>query len=82
MANIRSTRSILISVTSAFLISGLAVAIAAAGGGRTDSSSRPDLFEVGRPFPPIVLPSAADGRPLSVADFRGRKTILHVFASW
>ncbi len=81
MTNIRPTRSTLISVTSALLISGLA-APAAAGGGANDSSSRPDLFEVGRPVPPIVLPAAADGRPLSLADFRGRKTILHVFASW
>ncbi len=82
MANIRSTRSILVSLVSALLISGLAATTVAADGDRTDSSSRPDLFEVGRPFPPIVLPSAADGRPLSLADFRGRKTILHVFASW
>ncbi len=82
MANIRSIRSILVSLVSVLFICGLAAPIAAADGGRTDSSSRPDLFEVGRPVPPIVLPSAADGRPLSLADFRGRKTILHVFASW
>ena len=42
----------------------------------------PTLFEVGRPFPDLALPDFADGRPRSIADFRGRKIILHVFASW
>ena len=41
----------------------------------------PNLQE-GRPFPNLVLPSMTDGRPTSIADFRGRKVILHVFASW
>ena len=45
-------------------------------------SSRPPLgFEVGKPFPALTLP-ALDGAPGSVADFRGKKLILHVFASW
>lgn len=39
-------------------------------------------FEVGRPFPDIVLPSLEDGRPTSIADFRGKKVVLHIFASW
>lgn len=39
-------------------------------------------FEVGRPFPDIVLPSAEDGSPMSIADFRGKRLVLHVFASW
>ena len=39
-------------------------------------------FEVGQPFPDLVLPSAEDGRPMSLADFRGQKLILHIFASW
>ena len=38
--------------------------------------------EVGRPFPDLVLPSVADGRPLRVSDFRGTKLALHLFASW
>ena len=36
----------------------------------------------GQPFPEIRLPAMRDGRPLSVADFRGSKLVLHVFASW
>ena len=36
----------------------------------------------GQPFPDLVLPSMTDGRPMSLSDFRGRKVILQVFASW
>jgi hypothetical protein len=39
-------------------------------------------LEVGEPFPDLVLPALDDGRPLSVAQFRGRRLILMVFASW
>lgn len=39
-------------------------------------------FRVGEPFPNLVLPSLADGKPLSLARFRGEKVILHIFASW
>lgn len=39
-------------------------------------------FRVGDRFPEVVLPSADDGRPMSLADFRGKKLILHIFASW
>jgi len=42
----------------------------------------PTGFEVGEPFPTLALPALEDGRPRSVADFRGEKLILHVFASW
>jgi hypothetical protein len=40
------------------------------------------VIEVGKPFPEIALPSLADGRMTSIADYRGRRVILHVFASW
>ena len=46
----------------------------------TVSGAEPPKFEVGQHFPDVVLPSAADGTPMSLAP--GRKTILHVFASW
>lgn len=42
----------------------------------------PQPFQVGTPFPALSLPSLEDGRPASIADFRGKKLILHVFASW
>ncbi len=41
-----------------------------------------DAFGIGRPFPGLTFPSAEDGRPMSLAQFRGRKVLLHVFASW
>ena len=37
---------------------------------------------VGEPFPALLLPSLADGSPLSIEQFRGRKVLLHQFASW
>ncbi len=39
-------------------------------------------FHEGQIFPTMVFPSLPDGQPGSVADFRGKKLILHIFASW
>ena len=39
-------------------------------------------FSAGEPFPDIVLPSLEDDSPTSISRFRGKKIILHVFASW
>ena len=39
-------------------------------------------LNVGDPFPQLFLPSLDDGRPMSIADFRGERVVLHVFASW
>ncbi len=39
-------------------------------------------FDVGDVFPDLVLPSLEDGTPMRLSDFRGRKVMLHVFASW
>ncbi|MFQ5430660.1 MAG: TlpA family protein disulfide reductase, partial [Phycisphaerae bacterium] len=38
-------------------------------------------LEVGQRFPDLVLPSLA-GEPLSISSFRGKKLIVHIFASW
>ena len=45
-------------------------------------AAAPPRIEVGQPFPDIVFPSLEHGEPLSIADFRGKKVLLHVFASW
>lgn len=45
-------------------------------------TNTPLKLEVGQPFPDIVLPNLADGRPGSIGQFRGRKLLLHIFASW
>ncbi len=46
------------------------------------AQAEPPKIELGKPFPDLLLPSMEDGSPTSIADFRGRKLILHVFASW
>ena len=56
-----------------------AVAISLAPGSAFAAAS--DLT-VGKPFPNLVLPALDGGRAMSIADFRGKKVILHVFASW
>ena len=58
------------------------IAIAAPSEARAQSSMPSHGFEVGTPFPTLSLPSLDDGRPASIADFRGQKVILHIFASW
>lgn len=63
------------SLIGTLTASSLMVASAAHG-------AAPPRIEVGQPFPEIVLPSLEDGAPMSIADFRGRKVLLHVFASW
>ncbi len=37
---------------------------------------------VGRPHPDFTLPNIADGRPVSLSQFRGRKVLLIHLASW
>ena len=42
----------------------------------------PHGFNAGEAFPTLALPSAADGRPVSLAAFRGKKVIVNIFGSW
>ncbi len=46
----------------------------------TDKAKALEL-EVGQAFPNILLPSLEGGSG-SIADFRGEKLILHIWASW
>ncbi len=39
-------------------------------------------IEVGRLFPSLLFPRLGGGEPASVDDYRGKKILLHVFASW
>jgi hypothetical protein len=50
--------------------------------GATVPQSDSVQFHEGQLFPATVFPSILDGRPRSIADFRGKKVILHIFASW
>ena len=47
-----------------------------------EPSANAPRIELGQPFPNLVLPAVEDGSPRAVADFRGQKLALHVFASW
>ena len=38
-------------------------------------------FETGEPFPDLVL-ATLDGEPASLTQYRGKKVVLHIFASW
>ncbi len=49
---------------------------------RVDAQAQAAGFEVGQPFPTLAFPALEDRRPRSIADFRGQKLILHIFASW
>ena len=62
-----------LSVSLLFLTLGSATAVASAA----EVKIRP-----GEAFPALVLPALDDARPLALADFRGRKVILQIFASW
>lgn len=42
----------------------------------------PQGFNVGEAFPTLALPSVANGRPVSLAEYRGKKVIINIFASW
>ena len=48
--------------------------VAAAGGPMGD-------IEVGKPFPALTF-ALADGGQWSIAEARGKRVVLHVFASW
>lgn len=55
----------------------------AACGSTVDVTAPADIaVEVGKPFPNLILPALEDGSPSSILQFRGKKTLLHVFASW
>ena len=74
----------MLRLPSALLVTGLAclVAIGVAGRAAAQQSQLPEAFRVGKPFPTLAFPSLETGRPASIADYRGERLILHVFASW
>ena len=38
--------------------------------------------KVGTPLPDFALPRIDNGEPVSLSDYRGRKVLLVMFASW
>ncbi len=39
-------------------------------------------IKIGQPVPDLTFRSMEDGSPMSIADFRGKKVVLQIFASW
>ena len=39
-------------------------------------------IKIGQPFPDLTFRSMEDGSPMTMADFRGKKVVLQIFASW
>ncbi|WP_326937884.1 TlpA disulfide reductase family protein [Frateuria sp. Soil773] len=68
---------------ASWLILGLAVLAAAAGGWLQHASrqSRAGTAVAGRPGPDLRLRDL-DGRPHRIADYRGRRVLLNLWASW
>lgn len=61
------------------LLAGIVVLAAGCGAAATPPAVG---LNPGDLFPPIMLPSLRDRKPMSLAEFRGKKVLLHIFASW
>jgi len=61
---------------------GTIVAAGAALAPCTGVAAASPAFEEGRPAPALALPRLDGSGMGSIADYRGRKVVLHVFASW
>jgi hypothetical protein len=58
-------------------------ALTACGPNTSEGGAAIDIgMEPGQTFPLLGLPGLGDGQPSSVRAFRGKKTLLHIFASW
>lgn len=61
----------------------LAFAIAIGPGSVASAQQEPAYRPaIGKMHPDFRLPSIADGKPLRLSDFRGKKILLLHFASW
>jgi len=57
----------------------LAVVLCAVASADHASAAAP---KVGERYPDFTLANIADGKPVSLSDFRGKKVLLIHFASW
>jgi len=56
--------------------------VEAGGTSATADLLKPPRIAVGAYFPSLSFPSLDNHKPTSIERFRGKKVILHVFASW
>lgn len=52
------------------------------GGSAAAQPGRLGQIVNGQPFPLVQLPELTTGKLKGLADWRGRRVVLHVFASW
>ncbi|MCH9001116.1 MAG: hypothetical protein IIC02_00960 [Planctomycetes bacterium] len=64
------------------MLNSLGLAIIVSATVFTQSAVAQSRIEAGQPFPELVLPALKDGSPASIAMYRGKKVVLHIFASW
>ncbi len=57
----------------------LALVLTAVGSGTDARAAAPN---VGERHPDFTLPGIADGKPVALSDFHGKKVLLIQFASW
>lgn len=60
----------------------LVAAIATLAVASSADAQRPYRPQVGEKHPDFTLPNTADGKPVSLSDYRGKKVLLIHFASW
>lgn len=61
---------------------GLLLCVSEARGQRSIGELIRSYIKPGDQFPELVLPDLETGAPRSITEFRGRKLLIHVFASW
>lgn len=73
----------IVCIAIAFLSQSTLLPIASAQS-TTSSAAKPAVYKpvVGQPHPDFVLPNIANGKPVKLSDFRGKKVLLVHFASW
>jgi len=65
-----------------FITAGIANGCSRTEPEQTEGLTLPIGASVGEVYPNYVFPSLEDGRPTALSEFRGKKVILHHFASW
>ena len=70
------------AMVAMFLLAGVAMTTTAQDAEKPNLEPFPEVtIKEGNEWPGFYLPDL-EGNPLSVQDYRGKKIVLHIFASW
>ncbi len=72
-------RSFVVGIVGLLLVFG---SVVNCWGFQDENAGSVPVIEEGVAFPDLLFPRLADGEAGSVRDYRGKKLILHIFASW